>query len=102
MIFYGETPPSMIDHIDGNPSNNSISNLRPANDVENQRNRAGVRGFYVEKRSYGDVYRAYIHVLGRQITLGCFPSADLAKSARIEAEKKYFGEFAADRESVCQ
>lgn len=39
LYVYGEFPSNLIDHIDGNPSNNRIENLRECTDGENQLNR---------------------------------------------------------------
>lgn len=38
-IVYGEWPKQQIDHIDGNPSNNSILNLRDVSHTDNMNNR---------------------------------------------------------------
>ncbi len=38
-VHYGEWPAGMLDHIDGNPGNNKIENLRIATPSENQGNR---------------------------------------------------------------
>lgn len=39
-MHYGEWPGCVIDHIDGNPANNEIANLRAVDHVINARNRA--------------------------------------------------------------
>lgn len=38
-LFYGEWPPSILDHKNGNPSDNRIENLRIATHSENMRNK---------------------------------------------------------------
>ena len=38
MIVYGKTPDNEIDHIDGNPDNNAVLNLRDVTASTNQRN----------------------------------------------------------------
>ena len=38
LLYHGYLP-KMLDHIDGNPSNNNIDNLREATNSENQRNK---------------------------------------------------------------
>jgi hypothetical protein len=37
-MVYGDWPENQVDHIDGDPSNNKISNLRPATNKGNGRN----------------------------------------------------------------
>lgn len=44
LYTYGEWPISDIDHIDGNPFNNALNNLRRATPSENQCNRGAQRG----------------------------------------------------------
>lgn len=39
-LYYGETAPEFIDHINGDVSDNRIINLRPATHGQNQHNRA--------------------------------------------------------------
>lgn len=57
LMFHGYLP-KIIDHIDGNPSNNLISNLRSATHAENMRNskkpinnKSGFKGVYFNKET---------------------------------------------------
>jgi len=56
LLFHGFLP-QIIDHIDGNPSNNRIENLREASHAQNMRNSirpknntSGFKGVYFDKR----------------------------------------------------
>ena len=86
----------LVDHIDGDKSNNKINNLRLATHLDNQKNRklqinstSGQTG--VCRKRQGWV--SYISVDKKRIHLGFFADKEDAVQARIEAEKKYFGEF---------
>jgi hypothetical protein len=88
-----------IDHKDGNGLNNQRSNLRPATDAENNRNRAiqrnntsGYVGVVWHKGH--NRWRAKIKVDGKNIHIT--ENADIMKAvrARDTAAIKYFGEFA--------
>jgi hypothetical protein len=86
------------DHIDRNPLNNRRSNLRKATHKENSRNQSksirnmsGVVGVGWYKRY--NKWVAYIKTDKRK-TLGYFDNKDDAIRARLNAEVKYFGEFA--------
>ena len=81
-----------IDHIDGNPSNNSIVNLREATRLENARNRVA-RGFQRHPKRKKNPFQARIKANGKLTSLGVFPTEELASAAYIKATKKYFGKF---------
>ena len=91
--FYinGAWPDREIDHIDGNPSNNRISNLRCATRSENMQNQrnpmstngSGYLGVYVDKKG-GAI--AKIHVNGKQVYLGRFKNTEEAHSVYIKAK----------------
>lgn len=102
MYVHGRWPLHFIDHIDGNRSNNSIANLREASDLQNARN-ALAKGFYLEKRVKSRPYVVEIKVRRKKIQVGRFATESAARTAYLEATRKYFGEFsAADRmESSC-
>ncbi|NQY00576.1 MAG: HNH endonuclease [Pseudoalteromonas sp.] len=84
-----------IDHIDGNPLNNIIENLRLVTCSQNNKNKGKYKGrekgiwqFKKEGKWY-----ARIGVNGKYIHLGSFDSKVEALKARTDAEIKYFGEF---------
>ena len=96
---YGEWPSHEIDHINGDPWDNRIINLRLATREENARNRkthrnsvTGYKGVFENKRDGG--YRAYIRVQGKSKFLGNFDSAEMAALVYDSAAKKYYKEFA--------
>jgi hypothetical protein len=86
-----------IDHIDGNPSNNTSKNLRLATVQQNQHNRQKIpcnntSGFVgIDWRRDKCQWRARIKVNGKTINLGYFDSIDNAILVRKNAELKYFG-----------
>lgn len=87
------------DHADGNELNNRRYNLRPATHQENMRNirlqknnSSGVTGISIHKQT--GKWRARIMVDYKEINLGLFDNKEDAIKARLQAEIKYFGEFA--------
>ena len=87
------------DHINRNPLDNRKENFRKATHQENIRNSSkpknNTSGFIgVSQNKTEDKWRAYIKVDYKQISLGGFADKNDAIKARLEAEKKYFGEFA--------
>lgn len=89
----------LCDHINHNTFDNRKSNLRKATQKENARNAkvasnntSGFTGICWDKNS--SKWISYIRVDGRHKTLGYFTNKEDAVQARLEAEAKYFGEFA--------
>lgn len=99
LYMNGEFPEKHIDHINGNPSDNSFSNIRSANNFENQRNRklqknnkSGYKGVCWSKRD--GVWITHIRINGKHTYLGTFSDKELAHKAYCEAAKENYKEFA--------
>jgi hypothetical protein len=75
-----------IDHIDGDPSNNRIDNLRKVTLQENQFNRPTAKGYYWQKAK--QKYHAKIFIDGKAKFLGLFDlEEDAAQAYRVAKEK---------------
>lgn len=95
-------PKKQVDHIDRNKSNNRRENLRlcepyqnSANKENSKKSKSGYVGVRFDKRNnkwYGSIY-----VKNKSIFLGYFEDIESALIKRLEAEKKYFGEFSPQR-----
>lgn len=90
-----------IDHIDGNPSNNAIGNLRLATSSQQKQNRkvqsnnrSGLKGAYYHACRRGKKWRSQIKVGDELIFIGYFSTAEEAHAAYCDAAHLYFGEFA--------
>ena len=93
-LHHGEWPASVIDHIDGNPSNNRISNLRDVSQSVNAQNIKGPKGRsrsgLLGAHSYlGDRFRSSIVVGGVKVYLGTFLTEIEAHEAYLEARRKH-------------
>lgn len=93
-MHYGAWPTGIIDHIDGNPENNDIKNLRASSIPANARNMrkpksntSGIVGVRFHKRA--QKWNAQITVNGRAIHLGTFDTASAAAEARKAADATY-------------
>lgn len=98
MMHYGYVP-DYIDHIDGNPLNNRIENLRPATSSQNQyntsirsKNRSGVKGVSFDPSS--KKWKARIGFDNKDILLGKFNTVEEAAKVVNDAREKYHKEFA--------
>lgn len=87
----------LIDHINGDPTDNSPGNLRTASHKQNACNNSG----WAKKRSRVGTWEkpngrwiAYIRVDGRHKHLGTFANEAEAAAARVAAEEKHYGQFA--------
>ena len=91
-LFYGRWPTTEIDHIDGDPCNNRIENLREVSSSDNSKNmkrmshnRSGVTGVYYEL--YTDKWCASIESNGERYKKR-FTQFDDAVSWRKSKEKE--------------
>ena len=80
-LNYGYVP-DVLDHIDGDPSNNRVENLRPATNALNQRNRLsyGICKFKGVTIGCGK-YRCRAHKGGKLIHVGYFKTPEEAARA---------------------
>ena len=95
VYVYGGVIPNFVDHINRNPADNSIRNLRLATNSQNQqntknniRNKSGYKG--VVKVNRKSPWKVQITIDGKQIHVGSFLDMETAVKARIDAELKYF------------
>jgi hypothetical protein len=87
----GEWPVSDVDHINGDPMDNSWRNLRQVSEhenLQNQRrphscNRCGLLG--VSKKPYG--WQARIRIDGKSKHLGTFDTPEKAHAAYVAAKR---------------
>jgi hypothetical protein len=91
--------PDLIDHVDGNPLNNKIENLRAATKAENGFNRkinknssTGVKGVSWDGQS--KKYKARCWVNKKVHTLGLFNTIEEAAIVVKSARERLHGEFA--------
>jgi hypothetical protein len=88
-----------VDHINANPLDNRLENLRLCTVTQNAQNRKiradskhGLKG--VTFMAKENRWRARITVSGKRISLGRFDTISDAAQAYVEAAIKYFGSFA--------
>lgn len=91
--------PKILDHRDCDPSNNKISNLRPATSNENSCNtslfRTSTTGYKgVGWKKQNKRWFAHIKFDGKKIHLGYFDTPEQARDARAVAANTYHGDFA--------
>ena len=94
----GSLPESQIDHINGNPADNRLINLRQVTPVENSQNQrrahatssTGLLGASPVRnpRLKSELWRAQIKVNGKSVHLGLFKSPEKAHLAYIEAKRR--------------
>jgi hypothetical protein len=94
LYVHGCWPTEDIDHINGDPSDNRIANLREATPSQNvmcarraPRGRTGYRGVFLHHTG-----KFFSRIGGRH--LGVFETTEQAASAYRRAAKEHYGEFA--------
>lgn len=103
-FLLGKIEGMVIDHIDGNPLNNTRANLRRCTQAQNLRNRkmashntCGSKGVFFDRTNPGkrcNRWRARITLDGRRINIGRFATQHEAAKAYQAAAQKYHREFA--------
>ena len=98
MMQHGYVP-RIIDHIDGNPLNNKIENLRPATISQNSMNakiyctnKSGVKNVNWNKNS--KKWEVKLQVNGKRQNFGAFADLELATAIAKAIRNKYYKEFA--------
>ena len=93
LLFNGKFPEFDLDHIDRNPSNNKIENLRDVphqvngfNRGPNKNNKSGLKGVSWHKKN--STWIAHISFSGKKIYLGSFKDKEEAVQARLLKEKE--------------
>ena len=97
------------DHINHNPFDNRKENLRPCTQQQNafnskksRRNTSGIIGVNKLDDCPKRPWRARLVFNRKEIPLGYFENFEDAVRARLEGEKKYYGEFAPQRHLFAQ
>lgn len=98
-MHYGPIPDGMaIDHINGNPLDNRLENLRLATKTQNnmnrgatKRNTSGYKGVSWNKKDGN--WQAKIRIDGRNHHIGSFNDKEAAYLAYCDYAKKHHGEF---------
>jgi hypothetical protein len=104
-MFYKCDPDGMIDHIDGDMTNNRVVNLRVASNKQNQgnskmprNNTSGLKGVTWSKKS--NKWVAQIMQGSKKKWLGAYEDKNDAHQAYMKAAVEHFGEFANNGEGL--
>ena len=92
LIYYGEWPKNQIDHINQDPTDNRIENLRDVTQAENQKNRTlynnNTTGYLGVSKHHGK-YRARIRINNIDKHLGYYDTVEEAAAVRAVASINY-------------
>ena len=90
--------PKMLDHINGDPDDNRVANLRECTPTQNainmRRSAANTTGVKGVTRCERGRWRAVIRVNKKLKALGRFDTKEQAAAAYLDAAKKYYQDFA--------
>lgn len=102
LLHYGAWPERLVDHVNGDITDNRIVNLRLADPAQNAGNRGAgrnrtegsLKGASISRRpGRATVWRASIKRNGKTKNLGSFTTEEAAHEAYCRAAKVAFGEF---------
>lgn len=97
MMVYGKFPDRLLDHIDGDKTNNRLSNLREADFSQNCANRKiqsnNVTGLKGVSLNHGR-WVAKIAFRGKRYHIGSFPTREEAYKAYLDRAHQLHGQFA--------
>ena len=92
LIYYGEWPKNEIDHINQDPTDNRIENLRDVTHAENHKNRTlqknNTTGYVGVSKHHGK-YRARIRINSIEKNLGDYDTVEEAAAVRAVASINY-------------
>lgn len=98
-VWHGNELPKRLDHVNRNPKDNRIENLRACNNDENgwnaklsKANKSGVKG--VQWNQSNKNWRVIIMTKGVRRDFGSYKDFELAELVSVEARDKYHGVFA--------
>lgn len=93
-FIHGVWPRFQVDHVNGDPRDNRIANLREATPSQNTANRRQAPGRMRGIKKKNNRWQARIQVDRQQFYLGSFATPGEARAAYAEAAKRMHGEFA--------
>ena len=103
---FEEWPIGILDHVDRDPSNNKLDNLRESDKATNnynsklrKDNKLGLKGAYYDKRR--NYYYSQLVIQGKKEYLGSFTTALEAHTAYMNKCKELHGEFF-NEDLICQ
>lgn len=100
-LYHHGYVPATIDHIDGNPANNTVENLRACTQTQNsqnaglsRRNTSGAKNVSWDKGRSKWVVQ--VRVNGKSTNFGRYSTFDEAVEVARKVRQTYFGEFSRD------
>ena len=86
-MVHGAPPEQYIDHVNGDPSDNRIANLRDVSQTENLRNTRKARGVLLGVAKFRGKFKTEIRVGGRKKHIGVYATAEEAHVAFMAARQ---------------
>lgn len=101
LLVHGVWPSGLVDHINGDCSDNRLNNLRLATPNQNIRNSkrhkdnsSGFKGVVFQKHTKTNPWRACITYGGKSRHIGNFSTPEAAHAAYVAEAERVYGEFA--------